>query len=78
MKTMNFKSKEAYRKWAAYGHKHGLFEAAEGNTKVLIRGKVHKVVHKKPVTSKAGRRQVVKKMLKPRLSCADRKMIWGK
>lgn len=35
-----FKSKEAYRKWLAYGNIHG-------DQTMYIRGKKHKVVHKK-------------------------------
>lgn len=30
-KTLNFKSKSAYMKWLAYGHKHKLFESTPGN-----------------------------------------------
>jgi hypothetical protein len=43
-KVMNFKSKEAYRKWLAYGHIHGLFKS-KGNVSVKIRGKSHRVKH---------------------------------
>lgn len=42
-----FKSKEAYRKWLAYGNIHGDFAATPGHQTVYIRGKTHKVVHKK-------------------------------
>lgn len=45
-KVMNFKSKEAYRKWLAYGHIHGLFNSP-GNVSVKIRGKSHRVKHSK-------------------------------
>lgn len=44
-KAMNFKSKVAYKKWLAYGHKHGAFKRSKGNTPVKIRGKGHKVKH---------------------------------
>jgi len=43
-KVMNFKSKEAYRKWLAYGHIHGLFKA-KGSVSIKIRGKSHRVKH---------------------------------
>ena len=59
MKSINFKSKEAYRKWLSYGHMHtktglkvsakpgrtNLFAATPGNAKISIRGKMHKVIH---------------------------------
>jgi hypothetical protein len=45
MGTRNFKSKEAYRKWEAYGHIHKVFENTPSNQKVTIKGKAHKVVH---------------------------------
>jgi hypothetical protein len=45
MGARNFKSKEAYRKWLAYGHIHGQFAATPGSQKVKIRGKPHKVHH---------------------------------
>ena len=38
-KVMHFSSKEAYRKWCAYGHIHGIFEETPGHVKVYIRGK---------------------------------------
>lgn len=44
----NFKSKAAFNKWNAYGHASGAFARTPGNQKVSIRGKVHKVSHKKP------------------------------
>lgn len=45
MKTVNFKSRSAYKKWLAYGHIHvkGFGKTPE---KVKIRGKSHKVKHK--------------------------------
>lgn len=59
MKTLHFKSKEAFRKYLAYGHmrtKKGLavhakagrksmFEATPGHQKIVIAGKPHKVHH---------------------------------
>lgn len=45
--AMNFKSKGAMKKWMAYGHMHKVFEKSPGNTPVKIKGKAHKVVHKK-------------------------------
>ena len=59
MKSLNFKSKTAYKKWLAYGHMHtktgkyvlakkgrkSLFATTPGNVKVLIKGKAHKVKH---------------------------------
>jgi len=44
-KRMNFRSKEAYRKWLAYGHIHGVFAKTPGHVKVYIRGRPHKVKH---------------------------------
>jgi len=43
MKTMNFKSKAAYKKWLAYGHMHKVFH---GKTAVKIKGQAHRVKHK--------------------------------
>ena len=61
MRTLNFKSKEAYRKWIAFGHaktktglkvtaktgRKSLFAATPGYTKIKIKGKAHKVKHLK-------------------------------
>ena len=44
-RRMNFRSKEAYRKWLAYGHIHGVFRKTPGHVNVFIRGKPHKVRH---------------------------------
>ena len=57
---MKFKSKEAYRKWNAYGHmrtktglkvsakagRKNLFEATPGHQRITIAGKLHKVKHR--------------------------------
>lgn len=43
-KTLNFKSKEAYRKWLAYGHMH-IPDFGETPVGIKIRGKKHKVKH---------------------------------
>jgi len=43
--TMNFSSKANYKKWLAYGHIHGNFEATPGNQKISINGNNHKVRH---------------------------------
>jgi len=53
----HFASKEAYRKWTAYGHmntKTGLkvgrtnmFKATPGNQKIFIGGKCHRVYHER-------------------------------
>jgi len=45
-KTLNFKSKEAYLKWLRYGHAKvkGFGKTPVG---IKIRGKKHKVKHKK-------------------------------
>ena len=45
MSTRNFKSKESYQKWLAFGHISKKFEVTPGHQKVLIEGKKHKVVH---------------------------------
>ena len=44
----NFKSKDAYDRYVAYGNMHGDFKKSPGNTPVKIRGKTHKVKHAKP------------------------------
>jgi GT2 family glycosyltransferase len=58
-KVRHFKSKKAYRKWLAYGHmrtktgklaKHpsrSVFATTPGHQKIVIRGKRHKVIHKR-------------------------------
>lgn len=46
-KTIRFKDKESYRKWLAFGHRSGVFEATPGHQRVMIRGKKYKVVHKR-------------------------------
>lgn len=55
--TLHFKSKEAYRKWLAYGHmrtktglkvregRKSLFKATPGYQKIAIGGRPHKVLH---------------------------------
>lgn len=43
MPTENFKSEEAYRKYRAYTHIHGIPTHAR---KVCIKGKCHKVKHR--------------------------------
>ena len=45
MGRRNFKSKEAYRKWLAYGHLSGVFKKTPGHQKVTIKGKPHRVKH---------------------------------
>ena len=61
VKELSFKSKESYRKWLAYGHmrtktglevsgkrgRKSLFETTPGHTKISIKGKKHKVKHKR-------------------------------
>ena len=56
-RRMNFRSKEAYRKWLAYGHIHGLFRKAPGHVKVYIRGRPHKVKHVRYSSSRHRRRR---------------------
>ncbi len=47
-KTVHFKSREAYRKWLAYNWIHNKRQMGRPpNKRVVIRGKVHKVSHKK-------------------------------
>jgi hypothetical protein len=49
-KTLHFKSKEGYRRWLAYGHIHGAFKKhrkASKYPRVKIRGKTHRVRHRK-------------------------------
>jgi len=38
-RTLHFKSKEAYRKWTAYGQMHGEFRKAAGHSTIFVRGK---------------------------------------
>jgi hypothetical protein len=45
MGVRNFKSREAYRKWAAYGHIHKVFENTPGYQVIRINGKPHIVKH---------------------------------
>ncbi len=40
----NFKSSGAYKRWAAYGHIHGVM-SGKGRKKVTIKGKKHAVKH---------------------------------
>lgn len=47
MGTRHFKSKAGYKKWIAYGQIHGIFAKTPGHQKIFIRGKPHKVKHKK-------------------------------
>ena len=47
MGTMNFKSKKAYLAWIRYGHAKGVFAKVPGNQKIRIKGKYHKVDHRK-------------------------------
>jgi len=46
-KVMHFKSKESYRKWLAFGHIRSIFKKTPGHVKVFIRGKPHKVKHRR-------------------------------
>ena len=58
-RVKHFKSRKAYRKWLAYGHmrtktgklaksrKKSVFAATPGHQKVYIRGKPHKVRHRR-------------------------------
>lgn len=46
-RVMDFKSKEDYKRWLAYGHARGVFKKTPGHTKVKIRGKPYKVKHGK-------------------------------
>lgn len=43
MPTEHFKSKEAYRKWTAYRHIHGI--PAPNLKTAIVAGKAHKVKH---------------------------------
>ena len=54
MPTEKFKSKEAYRKWNAYRHIHGI--PAPHLDKVTIGGKIHKVKHSK-LSKKKGKKR---------------------
>jgi hypothetical protein len=41
---LRFKSKEAYKKWLAYGHMH-IKNFGKTSQRIKIRGKKHKVSH---------------------------------
>jgi hypothetical protein len=41
---VDFRNYEAYRKWLAYGHIHGVFK---GRKQVTIAGEPHHVTHKR-------------------------------
>lgn len=47
MGRRNFRSKEAYNRWLAYGHTSGVFEKTPGHQQVSIQGKPHTVKHSK-------------------------------
>jgi len=61
MAVKHFKSKEAYRKWLAYGHirtktglkvkaksgRKSIFSSKSGHQKIEIKGKAHKVKHRR-------------------------------
>jgi hypothetical protein len=47
IKRMNFRSKKSYKRWLAYGHATGVFEKTPGHVEVYIRGRKHKVNHRK-------------------------------
>ena len=50
MPTERFKSKEAYRRWTAYRHIHGI--EAPNLHEVVVGGKRHKVKHSRKRGSK--------------------------
>lgn len=45
MSTLNFKSKEGYHKYLAFGHIHKVFENTPGVQKIKIQGKPIRVKH---------------------------------
>ena len=53
-KTVNFKSKKAYRDWLAWKHMH--IGASKKPFSVKIRGKAHKVVHTKKTKKRKKRK----------------------
>ena len=52
MPTEHFKSKEAYHKWTAYRHIHGI--PAPNLDTVVVAGKAHKVKHSGKKSRKHG------------------------
>jgi hypothetical protein len=54
MPTEHFKSKEAYRKWTAYRHIHGI--PAPNLKTAVVAGKPHKVEHSALSRSKSRRK----------------------
>jgi len=57
MPTEHFKSEEAYKKYRAYVHTHGIKTHAK---KVCIQGHCHTVKHSKSKGSKGARKRVTK------------------
>ena len=47
IKKMNFKSKKAYLRWLGFGHATGVFRRTPGHVKVFIRGRRHRVRHRR-------------------------------
>jgi hypothetical protein len=54
MPTEHFKSKEAYRKWSAYRHIHGI--PAPNLKTAVVAGKAHEVKHSKSEKKKGKKR----------------------
>ncbi|MFZ3343320.1 MAG: hypothetical protein WA213_20755 [Terriglobales bacterium] len=59
MPVENFKSREAYRRWNAYRHVHGI--PAPHLKTACIRGKCHQVKHSKLSSRKLGARRTWKR-----------------
>lgn len=47
MKKLHFGSKAGYRRWTAYEHIHGLEKDRGPYPEVIIRGRKHRVMHKR-------------------------------
>jgi ribosomal protein S11 len=45
-KTLHFRSKKAYQKWLAYGHIH-VRGFGKGRERIRIRGRLHRVKHRR-------------------------------
>ena len=82
MPTERFKSKEAYRKWNAYRHIHGI--PAPGLKEAIVGGKRHKVKHskmeheEKKETPEMEAKHHSKKFLEKSVKLSGRKLGKGK
>ena len=61
-KKLDFKSKKSYEKWLRWNYEHNRKEMGDGkNSKILIRGKPHRVNHGRKGKKKKGGEKYGKK-----------------